>query len=49
MPFFLHLRPDFLIDALPQCVTPGNPHREPPITANDYLRERLIEIGLIKP
>ncbi|MCP1471341.1 isopenicillin N synthase-like dioxygenase [Sphingobium sp. OAS761] len=48
MPFFLHLRPDFLIDALPQCVTAENPRRDPPITAHDYLTERLIEIGLIK-
>jgi Fe2+ transport system protein FeoA len=29
-------------------VTPDNPNRYPqPITANDYLRERLIEIGLL--
>jgi isopenicillin N synthase-like dioxygenase len=49
MPFFLHLRPDFVIDALPQCVTPNNPRRQPPITAHDYLYERLVEIGLIKP
>lgn len=48
MPFFLHLRPDFLIDALPQCVSAENPRRDPPITAHDYLTERLIEIGLIK-
>lgn len=48
MPFFLHLRPDFMIDALPQCVTPDNPRREPPISAHDYLTERLVEIGLIK-
>ncbi|CAN5150068.1 isopenicillin N synthase family oxygenase [soil metagenome] len=49
MPFFLHLRPDFVIDALPQCVTPENPRRDPPITAHDYLYERLVQIGLIKP
>jgi isopenicillin N synthase-like dioxygenase len=48
MPFFLHLRPDFVIDALPQCVSADNPRRDPPISAHDYLRERLIEIGLIK-
>ena len=48
MPFFLHLRPDVVIDALPQCVTAGNPRRDPPISAHDYLTERLIEIGLIK-
>lgn len=48
MPFFLHLRPDFMIDALPQCVSDDNPRRDPPISAHDYLTERLIEIGLIK-
>lgn len=48
MPFFLHPAPDFLIKALPQCVTAENPEREPPITAHDYLAERLREIGLIR-
>ncbi len=48
MPYFLHLRPDFMIEALPQCVTPDNPVRQPPITAHDYLHERLVEIGLVK-
>lgn len=48
MPFFLHPAPDFLIKALPQCVTAENPEREPPITAHDYLHERLVEIGLTK-
>lgn len=48
MPFFLHPAPDFLIQALPQCVSAANPKREPPITAHDYLAERLAEIGLMK-
>lgn len=48
MPFFLHLRPDFLIDALPQCVDADHPRRDPPISAHDYLTERLREIGLVK-
>ena len=47
MPFFLHLRSDFPIVTLPQCVSPDNPDRYPvPITADDYLQERLREIGL---
>ena len=47
MPFFLHFRPDFLIETLPSCVTPERADRYPdPITADDYLRERLREIGL---
>lgn len=49
MPFFLHLAPDFIIDALPQTVTADNPKRHPLISANDYLMKRLVEIGLIKP
>lgn len=49
MPFFLHPAPDFLIETLPQTITAENPNRYPtPITAHDYLHERLVEIGLIK-
>ena len=49
MPFFLHLRSDFRFQTLPQCVTAQNPDRYPvPITADDYLQERLREIGLKK-
>ena len=47
MPFFLHLRSDFRFETLPQCITPENPDRYPvSITADDYLQERLREIGL---
>jgi len=47
MPFFLHLRSDFAFHTLPQCITPENPDRYPvSITADDYLQERLREIGL---
>ncbi|GAO56950.1 isopenicillin N synthase family oxygenase [Novosphingobium sp. NBM11] len=49
MPFFLHLRSDFAFRTLPQCITPENPDRYPvSITADDYLQERLREIGLKK-
>ena len=48
MPFFLHYRPDYLIETLPGCATPDNPDRYPePMRANDYLTERLREIGLL--
>ena len=47
MPFFLHFRSDFLIDALPQTVPAGEKPRWPPISANDYLQERLREIKLV--
>lgn len=47
MPFFLHLRSDFTIRTLPGCVSAENPDRYPvPITADEYLHERLREIGL---
>jgi isopenicillin N synthase-like dioxygenase len=46
-PYFLHANPDYLIRTLPQCVSAGNPDRYPePITANDYLMQRLREIKL---
>ena len=45
MPFFLHFRPDFLIEPLPQCVQEGE-SAPPPILAHDYLLQRLREIGL---
>jgi isopenicillin N synthase-like dioxygenase len=49
MPFFLHFRSDFLIETLPECVDAAHPDRYPaPITADDYLQQRLREIGLIK-
>ncbi len=47
MPFFLHPASDFLIKTLPQCVDAEHPDRYPlPITADDYLQQRLREIGL---
>ncbi len=46
-PFFLHFNQDVMIEALPQCVAEGG-EAEPPITAQDYLMERLREIGLVK-
>jgi isopenicillin N synthase-like dioxygenase len=49
MPFFLHLRSDFPIRTLPQCITAENPDRYPvPITADAFLQQRLREIGLKK-
>jgi isopenicillin N synthase-like dioxygenase len=47
MPFFVHLRSDFVFETLPQCISDENPERYPDrITADDYLQERLREIGL---
>jgi isopenicillin N synthase-like dioxygenase len=48
MPFFLHFRPDYLIETLPSCVDEAHPNRYPEtITAHEYLQQRLREIGLI--
>ena len=47
MPFFLHFRPDYLIETLPSCIDPDRPDDHPaPITAHDFLAQRLREIGL---
>jgi len=47
MPFFLHFRSDFLIEPLPGTVPSGQQPKWAPITANDYLQERLREIKLV--
>lgn len=47
MPFFLHFRPDFLIDPLESCISRmGADAAQPPITAHDFLLQRLREINL---
>jgi isopenicillin N synthase-like dioxygenase len=46
MPFFLHFRPDFTIEALPSTVPAGEEPKWPPISSHDYLLERLREIKL---
>lgn len=49
MPFFLHLASDFPIKTLPGCIDADHPDLHPePITADAYLQQRLIEIGLVK-
>jgi isopenicillin N synthase-like dioxygenase len=47
MPFFLHFRSDFCIEALPGTVPPGEQPKWSPITADEYLKERLREIKLV--
>jgi isopenicillin N synthase-like dioxygenase len=46
MPFFLHFRPDFVIEALPGTVPEGEEPKWPPISSHEYLQERLREIKL---
>ncbi len=46
-PFFLHFNSDYLIKTLPGTIDAAHPDRYPePITADDYLQERLREIKL---
>ena len=46
MPFFLAPNLDYVIRSLPSCVGAGGDHFPEPITAGDYLRERLREIRM---
>jgi isopenicillin N synthase-like dioxygenase len=48
IPFFLHPRSEMKLDCLPSCVTSEHNLHYPPITAGEYLDERLKEIGLKK-
>jgi isopenicillin N synthase-like dioxygenase len=46
MPFFLHPNPDAMLSCIPSCR--GDGEKYPPILANEFLMERLREIGLTK-
>jgi isopenicillin N synthase-like dioxygenase len=48
IPFFLHPRMEMKLDCLPSCVPVGEEPKYSPITAIDFLNERLAEIGLIQ-
>ena len=48
IPFFLHPRSNMDLTCLDKCVSDSNPLQYEPITAGDYLDERLREIGLKK-
>lgn len=48
IPFFLHPRSDMRLDCLASCITENNPIQYAPISAGEYLDERLREIGLKK-
>ncbi|MFZ4070998.1 MAG: isopenicillin N synthase family dioxygenase, partial [Caulobacterales bacterium] len=48
IPFFLHFAPNFQIETLPVCIDGAHPNRYlEPITAQDYLMQRLREIRLV--
>jgi isopenicillin N synthase-like dioxygenase len=48
IPFFLHPRSEVKLDCLENCVDEAHPLAYAPITAGEYLDERLREIGLKK-
>jgi isopenicillin N synthase-like dioxygenase len=48
IPFFLHPRPEMRLDCLESCITAENPRQYEDISSDEYLKERLREIGLIK-
>lgn len=48
LPFFLHPRSDMRLDCLESCVTSDYQRHYEPISAGEYLNERLREIGLRK-
>lgn len=48
IPFFLHPKSSMDLTCLTSCVTEENPLNYEPITAGEYLDERLREIGLKK-
>ena len=49
IPFFLHPRSEMDLTCLEDCVDEDNALHYEPITAGDYLYERLVEIGLAQP
>eukprot|EP00461_Guttulinopsis_vulgaris_P000902 UN00902 len=48
MPFFMHPVADMDLSVLESCIDEKNPKQFEPITAGEFLIQRLIEIGLIK-
>lgn len=46
MPYFIHPNPDAMLECLPSCLMDGAKY--PPISSQDFLFQRLREIGLMK-
>ncbi len=46
IPFFAHPRPEVRLDSLPQCISDLNPKQYSDCSADEFLIERLREIGL---
>jgi isopenicillin N synthase-like dioxygenase len=48
IPFFLHPRPEVRLDCLENCIDLDHPKKYDDCSANEFLIQRLTEIGLIK-
>ena len=48
MPFFVHPYSACRLDVMDRFVSPGETAKFPPISAGEFLEERLREIGLKK-
>ena len=48
MPFFIHPHPDAVLKVLDSCLEEGEEPKHDPITSEEFLMERLKEIGLKK-
>lgn len=48
IPFFLHPRSEMRLDCLPSCIASGETAKWTPISAGEFLDQRLAEIGLKK-
>lgn len=48
MPFFIHPHPDAVLEVLSDCLAEGEQPKHQPITSEEFLMERLKEIGLKK-
>ena len=46
MPFFLHFRPDYMIEPLEKCAARDGANPQPAISSHDFLQQRLREINL---
>ena len=48
IPFFTHPRGDMQLNCLQECINKNNPKRYDDISAEEYLKERLVALGLLK-
>ena len=47
MPFFIHPHPDYVLRPVDSCVSEEHPQKWADVTAEEFLRERLIDIGVL--